>query len=159
MVLRGLAIHALSSTRRQTQELVSDLVELIPALALQLADQLGRPGAESFVGSLRHGILASGSAAVSPLGRLLRSPAPQVAESSLELLVEIGTVSAAGEIVDAITASDEGLILRALPVVSTLKLPIVTSACVRLFLTNRVTYGERQSLLSAGSATAPRLLN
>lgn len=120
---------ALRGANYRAKEVASVLVETCPELALGLAALLGEYEHEGFDESLKRGVLRLGSAAVTPLARIVRTGSAAARSAALELLAQIGSGPAVREISHAVQGEDAALAIQALGILARIKAPRAADVC------------------------------
>ncbi len=124
------------SKRRHAEEATSDILKLIPSLALSLTDLLGARGAENVAQALFQAFLSLGKTAQPVISIILREGSHSAKESALQLLVANAQEWAAEEINSAIKNNDIDFTFKALHILPKLKIPLVTQTCLGLLSHN-----------------------
>lgn len=127
--LKAVVEGALASVDASARDTASALVEMLPDLALDVVGLLGSSGVRTFDEALKRGIVASGTAAVAPLARLLRDGVGASREMALEVLIDMKGASAVREIAQSLSGAEPEFIVRALKLLPTVRIPLVTEIC------------------------------
>ena len=106
------------------------LVEMLPDLALDAVGLLGFCGDEAFTDALRRGIGAAGAGATGPLAKLLREGNGGAREVALEMLIGMKGAGAIHEIAQALSGAEPAFVIRALSLLTTVRVPQVTEICM-----------------------------
>lgn len=112
--LKKLAESALRNLNYHHKEISAMLVEIIPNLALSMISMLGTYRSEPFDNSLRNGVKIAGDRSLMLLTGLLKNGSISAKESALDVLVDIGSMLALGELASIIEGPDIDLACRAL---------------------------------------------
>jgi hypothetical protein len=131
-MLKLLVVKALKDKDYQHKETAASIVEAVPDVALDLVEFLGLYDDEKFGESLKRGIITAGQNAVPYVGMAMRQGSVECKKSSLGILVGMGTTSAVKEIADAMESDDLELVTLALEALPAIRLPQVTSLCIRM---------------------------
>ncbi|MDO8682622.1 MAG: hypothetical protein Q7N50_03985 [Armatimonadota bacterium] len=129
--LRQLVEDFLKNGGYRAKDVAGALVRAVPSLAVHLVDLLGIHNAESFNEALRQGMIESKQAAVEPLTRLLGGQSATAREAALEILAEIGSMSAIRAIADVMDTCDVAFIIKALEQLSKMPSPLAVEACAK----------------------------
>lgn len=112
--LKQLSESALTNPDYHHKNISAMLVEIVPELALSMIHLLGTFRSEPFDQSLRNGIKLAGDKSLVQLTSLLRDGTVEAKESALDVLIDIGSTLAMGEIASIIEGSDIDLAIEAL---------------------------------------------
>lgn len=123
------------------------MVELLPELALQMIDVLGRRDLGDLDRAVARGIAGCGAAAVGPLGGLLTEGREGAKDLALDALIRMNTTAAIREIGQALREADEAFTIRALAKLASVKHPDVVDASVDLLSSSSA--GVRRAALAA----------
>jgi hypothetical protein len=128
-ILKQLAESALTNSDYHHKNISAMLVEIVPNLALSMIHLIGKYRSEPFDQSLRNGIKLAGDKSLVHLTSLLRDGTFAAKESALDVLFDIGSVLAMGEIASIIEGSDIDLACRALNKVNNKYTSRIEKAC------------------------------
>ncbi len=128
--LKPVVEAALESGDSSACDTASALVEILPELALEMVGSLGSCRIPAFNESLKRAIVASGPAAIVPLGRLLREGLGASREMALEVLIGMNGAAAIREVAQVLAGADPEFIVGALKLLPAVRIPQVTDLCI-----------------------------
>lgn len=143
-----------SSSDLGARQSTNQLVEMLPELALQMIDQLGKREYADLDQSLVRGITKCGAAAVGPLGRVIAEGSDAARDLALDALLQTGTAAALREIGRALPEADEAFTIRALTRLPEARHPQAVETCTQL-LSSRSAGVRCAALAALGELAVP----
>ncbi|MHB9035940.1 MAG: HEAT repeat domain-containing protein [Armatimonadota bacterium] len=122
--------RALVTDSYEARRIAASIVDLCPEIALQLIDLTEAHTCDEFRQSLSRAIIKAGTSAAATLSNLLREGTPSGKLAALETLVEIGRAWALEEVADVVKGEDTALAVRALKLLPTVRIPMVSEILV-----------------------------
>lgn len=113
-ILKKLAESALNDLDYHHKNISAMLVEIVPNLALSMIHLLGAHRLEPFDRSLRNGLRQAGDRSLVYITNVLKDGTINAKESALDVLIEIGSTLALGELASIIEGPDIDIACRAL---------------------------------------------
>lgn len=135
-LLRQAALAWSVSADARAKQVAAHLVETLPELALTMVDLLGSRDHVELSSAIGRGVARCGTAAISPLGRLLVSATDGAKDLALNALIDMGLSAAMHEISRSLAAANEVFVVRALARLSSVRHPDIVDASVGLLASN-----------------------